>query len=585
MKKKSLKHAIFIFIYSFVFGLSLAFFIPTFFQQQRIIKNEILERAKSLTRNLALNAQTAMATNDRKALYTLSDSLMRETDILWVLVLDNAHQVVAENGTIDIADLVSRVKDLTASEKIDIRKTTLSDGQKAYNTYIGIRNIVDSQQSTMMNEELGLLGGFGGEFSGGGAVTAPTATEKSNFQGTIHVGMSMGRLQTAQKEIVIQLLIIIVIALAISTLAGNYFAKFLLTPINQFIIRLQDIASKKGDLTQRVNLERQDEFGEMAGYFNEFMNSIHEIVKQTVNLVAKVNSSLEEISSTAEELSANADGVNQTVQVVTDDLELQEHESTDTHNTIEQVLSTLLAITQKSQDAFQVSAETEAISQKSAKQVEDTVRSIISISDKMNLIEERMQRLNKAVSGIGEFLEAIRSIASQTNLLSLNAAIEAARAGEAGRGFSVVAEEVRKLAEDSSLASGKIQSLIDSIQEEVAGTNQATQQGIEVVNLGSKLVKEAGEALQQIKQSAEHAAGVTEDISRSLGEQSGSLQSMIAKVENVKKLVKNNFEAAQNVAASVEEQTGSFEQITSAIQELSEDALTIRKLVVEFKID
>ncbi len=585
MKKHSLKRAIFTFIYTLVFALSIAFFIPSFIQQKRYIKTEFLERAKSLTRNLALNAQTALANNNRNGLYALTDSLMRETDILWIVILDDQQHILAENGTIGSSTIMKDVKDLPMNKKVAIKELTLPDGTKANDIYIGIKQLNQPASNLMVNDELALLQGMGqGMQTQNDNTTKSQATESDTFSGIVHVGMSLQRLQKAEREIGTQLLIICLLALLGSTVAGSYFARFLLTPINQFIERMQDIASRKGDLTQRLNLDRQDEFGEMASYFNQFMESLFLIVRETVNLVSTINASLEDISSTAEEISTNADGINLTVQGVTDDLEKQERASTETHDTIESVLTRLLEITEKSQDASQVSAETESVSRDGGKTVQEAVKIINSVSENMNLIEGRMQRLNQAVSGIGEFIDAIRNIASQTNLLALNAAIEAARAGEAGRGFSVVAEEVRKLAEDSSRASEKVQSLIDKIQVEVKGTNEATKQGITVVNEGASMVNKAGQSLTTIMQSAEHSALVTGDISTNLVAQSTSLQSMIKQVESVKTLVKSNFEAAQSVAASIEEQTASFEQISTAIQELSENAQSIRNLVVEFKI-
>ena len=576
-KKNSLRRSIFVFIYAFVLGLGIAFFIPSFIQEQQVIRQEFLERGKALTRNMAVNCQKVLEERDRDALFTLADSLMREVDILWILIYDAQGQVVVENGTVDFEHVTKEVNRIPVGDKVTVNRIKMLDGRWAYNHAALVRK-AGGDAKTTVSKELSLLEGYE-------AAAAGEEPQRAETLGTVHVGMSLSRLEDLRRQMGMQMLLVFLLALAAGTVVAVFFARWLLAPVNQFIVRLKDIASRRGDLTQRLNLGRDDEFGEMAEYFNVFIQNIALIVRETVNLVSKMTISLEEISSTAEELSANADGVNSTVQGLTADLEKQERDSTATHNTIEEVLETLMAIAKKSQNAQQVSAQTEEASRQSGQTVQDSVSVIGSISEKMKLIEERMRRLTQSLGGIGSFVDTIRKIAAQTNLLSLNAAIEAARAGEAGRGFSVVAEEVRKLAEDSAAASEQIQNLIGQIQSEIKGTGEATRQATDVVGRGSHLMDEAGQALGTIMRSTESSAEVIEEISKNLTRQSDSLKEMVRRVENVKNLEKSNFIAAQSVAASIEEQTVSFEQITNAIQKLSEDAQNMRKLVVEFKIE
>jgi len=207
MKKHSLKRAIFTFIYTMVFALSIAFFIPNYLQQKKYIKMEFLERAKSLTRNLALNAQTALANNNHDGLYALTDSLMRETDILWIVILDAQQHVLAENGTISSATIMKDVKGLPMKKKVAIKELTLPDGTKANDVYIGIKQLNQPASNLMVNDELALLQGVGQGMQTPNAAK-PKTTESDTFAGIVHVGMSLERFQKAEREIKTQLIVI-----------------------------------------------------------------------------------------------------------------------------------------------------------------------------------------------------------------------------------------------------------------------------------------------------------------------------------------------------------------------------------------
>jgi methyl-accepting chemotaxis protein len=372
--------------------------------------------------------------------------------------------------------------------------------------------------------------------------------------------------------------------LGLSLLAVNYFKRLVLSPINNLASLMRDIASRKADLTRRLEAKREDELGELSKWFNNFMENVQRVVANTLGLIDQMSTSLEELSSTAQELNATADEINSTVQTFTHDLQKQEEETTATTTSIDRVANTLLDITRKAEGSTKTFEETKEVSRHGGETVQQSVQKINGIAQSMDVIEERMRHLSSSLADIAGFVETIQGIASQTNLLSLNAAIEAARAGDTGRGFSVVAEEVRKLAENAANASQQIQSLISQIQTETRETMDATRQGTQAVQSGRDTIHEAGISLEEIMKTANQSATVSVKISIELNLQTDALKEMMKRVRKVQTLGNSNFTAAQTMAASVEEQTASLEQITTSIQRLAEDALKVKDLVVEFKV-
>jgi methyl-accepting chemotaxis protein len=219
-----------------------------------------------------------------------------------------------------------------------------------------------------------------------------------------------------------------------------------------------------------------------------------------------------------------------------------------------------------------------------AKSAESVAVQMSSIEETVESSAEAVKKLGDRSQEIGQIIDTISGIANQTNLLALNAAIEAARAGENGKGFSVVAEEVRKLAEQSKDAAAKIGAMISEVQSETDKAVTAMNKGSQEVKIGAQVVENAGENFREITSLVNDVSSQSMEISAAIEEMSASSEQIATAVKNIDQVGKRAAGKTQTVSAATEEHSASIEEILAASQSLSNTAKTLHDAVEFFKV-
>jgi|GEM_PF-2446716 len=333
------------------------------------------------------------------------------------------------------------------------------------------------------------------------------------------------------------------------------FAMAITRPIRSLITSIKTIIDS-GDMRVRFNYKADDEIGALGKCFNQFAARIHDMVF--------------EIKEAAQQVSKDADSISQVNCQVADSMREQTLKISQVSAAVEEVSSSVVEVARKSADAARSAGESGRVAEDGGKVVQSTIGGMRSIQDAVSKSADSVQQLGKLGEQIGAVITVINDIADQTNLLALNAAIEAARAGEHGRGFAVVADEVRKLADRTTKATEEIAGSITAIQ---VGTNDAVQQmegGIDRVKEGMSHAEMAGASLSQIVTSAKDVSSMIQSIAAAAEQQSAASE-----------------EVARNVAeiAQVSDQTSaSVQQASLSTQSLVLQADTLKQLIARFQV-
>jgi methyl-accepting chemotaxis protein len=531
---------------SAVFGAGILGFV--YYQLQNTLRDEALNKALILADGLSVKAAEPVQVEDLNALQFILGEAIGQADVAYAFIRDSRNRILSSSFEGNVVP--PELKDINQLQP-NVPFGTESTNLRLQDQIIEVTDIASPV--------------------GGGAL------------GTIHIGLNITQIKLNIRNILLKILYVGVAALVTLSIITIILATIIIRPVRDLMRVAEALGS--GDLSKKANVKSTDELGQLGTTLNNTIDRLQGLVQTEADRV-KAEVTADALGSVADAfnlmingltaLVSQASNVAHEIQSSTGDILLaSERMRMGAEQQTNQIQGAAGAVNEMSHTIQRMAENAEAATQASLKATQAAVKGGTSVAETikgMQRIRAAVQTTGKKIKGLGErsleigaIIEVINEIATQTNLLALNAAIEAARAGEQGKGFAVVADEVRKLAERAARATKDITSLIKGIQVETSEAVTVMEEGTREVEEGTKLADQAGAALREIEQIVKQTSGLVTDITNSAANQVKVSESVVHSMDSISKLTQETTVGVRETVETIGRLADLSKRLTDAI--------------------
>lgn len=374
-----------------------------------------------------------------------------------------------------------------------------------------------------------------------------------------------------------------ILATILAIVIGVFMGRIIGVPLKKVSQKLDHIS--KGDLTEPVEVtKRKDEIGILINATSKMQEELKNLINSVADATVQVLSSSEELTQSTNEVVVGAEQVATTMQELATGAEAQANSTSEFSEHMQKFSETIEDSSKESEKIYQTSTNVYSLTKDGREMMANSVSQMQSIDNIVKNSVDGVKELDVKSGEISKLVGVIESIAEQTNLLALNAAIEAARVGDQGKGFTVVADEIRQLAEQVSVSVVDITDIVNNIQSESAKLVIGLETGYEQVEKGTIQIQKTGETFNKISSSVESMGNAIKEISNRLAGNRSTTKNMRTNIEEIAGLSEQSAAGIEQTSATAQQTTSTMQEVSSSSEELANLAEKLSNLVERFKI-